>query len=196
MVAVVDTDTTAAEPTRAAESTVVGEETEVAASPPQASGAGRRRGVRIAFAATAVVGLAAAMTAGWYGPRLVDQLTATSYTGASAATVAKDLGCADFKRSPTHDESVYQYHDQGSCVFDGTRVTITTFDDKADGDAFLTLMNGLIPVVHPTWVGAATAAGEGWNVADTTNLSPKIAEAAVVKLGAGEVRVIPSAKRS
>jgi hypothetical protein len=157
---------------------------------------GKRRSTKIAITGLALVALAAAGVAGFYGPRLVNQFATPSYTGDSAASVAEDLGCTEYKQATTHDESVYQYHDQGTCVFNGTRVRITTFDEAVDGDAFLTLMNGLIPVLHPTWVGAATAAGEGWNVADATNLSPKVAEAAVVKLGAGEVRVIPSAQRA
>ena len=195
MVAVVDTAVTAEATERAdaLEPLPVSESTGVTPATP-APMARRRR--KVALGAAVLLGLVAAGTAGYYGPALVDQLHAPSYAGESAATVAKDLGCTEYQPSPTHDESVYKYHDQGTCMFNGTRVKITTFEKAADGDAFLTLMNGLIPVVHPTWVGAATAAGDGWNVADATNLSPEVAEAVVMKLGAGEVRVIPSAVRT
>ncbi|HWH00909.1 MAG TPA: hypothetical protein VNV66_16705 [Pilimelia sp.] len=148
------------------------------------------------LAAVGVALAALAGTIGWQTPYLVERWSRPSYLGADAQTVARDLDCTQFQRSTNQDRSVYKYRDQGTCLLDNVRVTVTTFDSTADGEAFLTLMNGLIPVVHPTWVGAATAAGEGWNVADTKNLSPQVAETAVRRLGAGEVRVIPSAKRS
>jgi hypothetical protein len=172
---------------------VVAETVDVEA-PPSVVAPSRRRGLEFAAAGVALAAIAGA--AGWFGPQLVHRLNKPSYVGANASTVAKALDCTDYKASATHDESVYKYHDQGTCMLGNTRVTITTFDDVHDGEAFLTLMNGLIPVVHPTWVGAATAAGDGWNVADATNLSPKVAETAVMRLGAGEVHVIPSGKGS
>jgi hypothetical protein len=149
--------------------------------------------IKLIAAASGLVLLAGAI--GWVAPQLFARYNATTYVGQDASVVAVALNCSDFKQSGKHDESVYKYHDQGTCTLDKTTVTITTFDKASDGDAFITLMNGLIPVLHPTWVGAATATGEGWNVADATNLSPQIAEAVVRRLGAGEVRIIPSAGR-
>jgi hypothetical protein len=153
----------------------------------------RRPKVRIIAAAIILVTLAA--IAGWLAPRLVASYTKPSYVGQAASAVAKDMDCAQYKKAATHDESVYKYHDQGTCVLDGTVVTITTFDRAADGDVFAGIMRGVIPVLHPTWVGATYAAGDGWVVADARNLTARVAELAVKRLGSGATHVIPSAKR-
>ena len=107
--------------------------------------------------------------------------------------VAKAINCVQYKKTARHDESVYRYYDQGTCVLDGTVVTITTFDRVSDGTAFASVMKAVIPLLHPTWVGATYAAGDGWNVADARNLTAKSAELAVRRLGAGATYVIPAA---
>jgi hypothetical protein len=133
---------------------------------------------------------------GWLTPLLIARVNRPPYLGQAASAVAKDMDCAQYKQAAQHDESVYRYHDQGNCVLDGTTVTITTFDKVADGDAFSAVMRAVIPVLHPTWVGATYAAGDGWNVADARNLTAKPAEVAVRRLGAGATHVIPSTKKS
>jgi hypothetical protein len=145
----------------------------------------------------AVVGLAVVSAAGGaLAPRLFARGHPASYVGRDASVVAADLGCSGYRQDQSHDQSVYRYRDQGTCLLDGATVTITTFDRASDGDAFLTLMRGLTPVLHPTWAGAAVAAGEGWNVAGTTDLSADVAEAAVRRLGSGGVELMPSATKS
>lgn len=131
---------------------------------------------------------------GWLTPRLIAHYKKPSYLGQDAAAVAKDLNCGGYEKAAKHDESVYKYFDQGTCVLDGTTlVTITTFATAADGEAFASVMRAVIPVLHPTWSGASYAAGEGWNVADAKNLTAQAAELAVRRLGAGAVHTIPSA---
>jgi hypothetical protein len=105
------------------------------------------------------------------------------------------MNCTQYKKASKYDESVYRYHDQGTCVLDGTVVTVTTFDSVPDGDAFASVMKAVVPVLHPTWVGSTYASGDGWNVADARNLTPQVAETAVRRLGTGAMHVIP-AKRS
>jgi hypothetical protein len=153
----------------------------------------RSRKPRIVAGAVILVILAALV--GWGAPQLIARYSKPSYVGKAASRVATDMGCTQFKRGAKHDQSVYKYHDQGTCVLDGKVVTVTTFDTVADGDAFGTLMKGVIPVLHPTWTGAAYAAGDGWNVADATNVSPQVADTAVRALGAGAVHIIPSGKK-
>jgi hypothetical protein len=153
----------------------------------------KSRKVRNTAAAIALIAVAAAT--GGLVSRLAGGDAKPSYLGKDASTVAADLNCAKYSKAAKHDESVYKYRDQGTCTLDGTAVTITTFNSVADGAAFATLMRGLIPVLHPTWVGAAYAAGDGWSIADTTNLSPKVAETAVKRLGTGAVHILPSTKK-
>jgi hypothetical protein len=131
---------------------------------------------------------------GWLTPKLIAHYQKPSYVGQDAAAVAKDLSCTGYKKAAKHDESVYKYFDQGTCVLDGTTlVTITTFANVPDGDAFAAVMRAVIPVLHPTWSGATYAAGAGWNVADAKNLTAQAAELAVRRLGTGAVYTIPSA---
>lgn len=141
------------------------------------------------FAGIALVAAAAGVL-GWQAPRIVDQLSEPAYMGQPAAAIATDLGCDNYARSTNHDESVYRYHDQGTCSLNGTVLTITTFDRASDEQAFESVMKALIPVVHPTWEGATYAAGEAWNVADARNLTPEAATLVVQRLGAGETKVI------
>lgn len=163
-------------------------------TPPAGSARARRWRRALAYGAGALALAALGGLAGWQGPRLLTAQRADFY-GEPAAEVATALGCADYAKDQAHDESVYQFHDRGSCVFEGTKVTITTFDDAADVQAFTTLRNGIIPLLHPTWQGAATAVGDGWEVAATDDLSAATAEAVVRQLGAGGTHVIPAAKR-
>src|SRR3954454_9774012 len=143
----------------------------------------------------AAVGLAVAGAAvGWAGPQLVALYDKPQYLGKSAASVARDMNCTRYTKASKHDESVYRFHDQGTCQLDGTVVTVTTFDTVADGDAFAAVMRAVIPVLHPTWAGSTYADGPGWNVADARNLTPQVAETAVRRLGEGAMHVIPFAK--
>jgi hypothetical protein len=158
-------------------------------------GSRNRKSHKLRFTAVAIAAVLVASTGGWLAAQLVKGDSAPSYLGKAASTLANNMDCLQYKAAATHDESVYKYHDQGTCLLDSTMVTITTFDSVADGDAFFTLMRGLIPVLHPTWVGAAYAAGDGWGVADTTNLTPAAAEAAVRRLGTGAVHIIASAAK-
>jgi hypothetical protein len=154
------------------------------------------RGPRAKLIVGAVILVIISAAIGWITPRLVARYNKPTYVGHDASLVAKDMNCGQYKKEFKHDESVYKYHDRGTCVLSGTVVTITTFDKVSDGDAFGAVMRAVIPVLHPTWVGATYAAGDGWNVADATNLTPHVAELAVRQLGTGAVYVIPSAKRS
>ena len=154
----------------------------------------RPRRSRLTVIGAGVVLAAAAATAGWLAPRLIAHPTQPSYLGRDAAVVAKDLNCAHYTKAATHDESVYRYHDQGTCSLDGTTVTITTFDRESDGDAFGSVMKAVIPILHPTWVGATYAAGPGWVLADSRNLTAAPAELAVHRLNSGATYVIPAAK--
>lgn len=148
----------------------------------------RRRG-RLA-AGFALVAVAAGVI-GWQAPRVVDTFTNPAYLGEPAAAIAADLRCDNYAQSTNHDESVYRYHDQGTCSLEGTVVTITTFDRVSDELAFESVMKALIPVVHPTWEGATYAAGEAWNVADARNLTPETATLVVQRLGMGATKIIP-----
>jgi len=161
------------------------------------SGTGTGRRQRSGGSRLRVVGAAVALAAvsagiGWGAPKLVAELNKPKYLGKPASVVAKDLGCTQYARASKHDESVYRYHDQGTCVLDGTTVTVTTFDRVSDGDAFAAVMRAVIPVLHPTWVGATYAADDGWNVADARNLTAKVADLAVQRLGMGATHVIAS----
>jgi hypothetical protein len=118
-----------------------------------------------------------------------------SYLGRDASVLASALGCTQYAKQAKHDESVYHYRDQGTCQLDGTLVTVITFDRQADVDAYVTMMRAVIPLLHPTWVGATVAAGPGWFVADSLNLTAKPAEAAVRRLGSGSTLVLPTARR-
>ncbi|GAB3826426.1 hypothetical protein ACFPIJ_06500 [Dactylosporangium cerinum] len=144
-----------------------------------------RRG-RLMAGVAAVAGVV-----GWQAPRVVNELTKPPYLGAPAAEIAADLDCDNYAQSTNHDESVYRYHDQGTCSLEGTVITITTFNRADDERAFESVMKALIPVVHPTWEGATYAAGEGWNVADARNLTPETATLVVQRLGTGATKVIP-----
>lgn len=149
---------------------------------------GRSRGRLVAGVGLVAV---AAGVIGWQAPRVVGELTKPAYLGAPAASVAADLRCDNYSQSTKHDETVYRYHDQGTCTLEGTLVTITTFDRASDERAFESVMRALIPVVHPTWEGATYAAGEAWNVADARNLTPETATLVVQRLGTGATKVIP-----
>ena len=148
---------------------------------------------RVLLTAGAVLLALLAATAGWLAPRLFADHGPASYLGKDASTLAGALGCTQFAKQATHDESVYHYRDQGTCRLDGTLVTVITFNRQADVDAYATMMRAVIPILHPIWVGATYAAGSGWVVADTVNLTAKPAEAAVRQLGAGATFVLPSA---
>ncbi|NMO56011.1 hypothetical protein HH310_33130 [Actinoplanes sp. TBRC 11911] len=152
-----------------------------------------RRRRRVLLTAGVVLVALLAATAGWLVPRLADDSTA--YLGKDASVLAGALGCTQFTKQTTHDESVYHYRDQGTCTLDGTLVTVITFNRQADVDSYATMMRAVIPILHPTWVGATYAAGSGWVVADTVNLTAKPAEAAVKQLGAGATFVLPSAAK-
>jgi len=151
----------------------------------------RRSKLRLIVAAIVLAALAGA--AGWLTPQLFGHHK-PSYLGSPASSLASALGCTKFTRAAKHDESVYRYHDQGTCQLNGTVVTITTFDSEADGETFAAVMRAVIPILHPTWVGATYAAGSGWNVADYRNLTAAVAELAVRILGDGATHVIPSGK--
>jgi len=155
----------------------------------------RPRRSRAGVIGAGIVLAAPAATAGWLAPRLIAQATTPSYLGRDASVVAKDLNCAHYTKAAAHDESVYRYHDQGTCSLDGTTVTITTFDRESDGDAFGSVMKAVIPILHPTWVGATDAAGPGWVVADSRSLTAATAELVVRRLNSGATYVIPAAKR-
>jgi hypothetical protein len=152
-----------------------------------------RRRKRLLLIAGAVLVAVLAATAGWLAPRVFDGKGSTAYLGKDASVLATALACTQFTKQATHDESVYHYRDQGTCTLDGTLVTVITFNRQADVDSYATMMRAVIPILHPTWVGATYAAGSGWVVADTVNLTAKPAEAAVHKLGAGATFVLPSA---
>ena len=152
-----------------------------------------RRRRRVLTTIGAVLVIAVAATAGWLVPRQFAS-GKPSYLGKDAATAAKAMGCTQYTKISKHDESVYRYHDQGTCQLNGTIVTITTFDRASDGDAFASVMKAVIPILHPTWSGATYAAGTGWNVADARNLTAKAAEDAVRQLGQGATYTIPAAR--
>jgi hypothetical protein len=151
-----------------------------------------RSPVRTVIAAVVLAVVAAAI--GWATPQLVAIYNKPKYLGQPAAAVARDMNCTGYKKASKHDESVYRFHEQGTCQLDGTVVTVTTFDTVADGDAFAAVMRAVIPVLHPTWAGSTYADGPGWNVADARNLTPQVAETAVRRLGEGAMHVIPFAK--
>ena len=148
---------------------------------------GRGRRVLGAIALAAVAGVA-----GWQAPNAIAAMTKPAYLGADASAVASKIGCTGYQRATKHDDTVYTYRDQGTCAINGVVVTITTFDEVTDGEAFAAVMEAVIPVLHPTWSGATYAAGEGWNVADARNLTPEIADLAVTRLAEGATHVIRS----
>jgi hypothetical protein len=148
-----------------------------------------RRG-RVLLGAVALAAVAG--VAGWQAPSAIGALTRPEYLGANADKVATALACTGYARSTKHDSTIYDYRDQGTCTLNGVVVTITTFDTVADGKTFDAVMSAVIPVLHPTWSGAAYASGDGWNVADTRNLTPQTATEVVTRLGLGATHVIPS----
>jgi hypothetical protein len=145
--------------------------------------------VRLALGAVALAAVAG--VAGWQAPHAIDALTKPPYLGGNADRVATALGCQGYTRATKHDTTLYEYRDQGTCTLNGVTVTITTFDTVADGRTFESVMQAVIPVLHPTWSGATYAAGDGWNVADARNLTLEIATLAVQRLGLGATHVIP-----
>lgn len=155
----------------------------------------RARRPRLLLTAGALLLALLAATAGWLVPRMFVHHGAPSYLGKDASVLATALGCTQYAKQATHDESVYHYRDQGTCQLDGTLVTVITFDRQADVDAYATMMRAVIPILHPTWVGATYAAGPGWIVADRVNLTAKPAEAAVRALGSGATFVLPTAHK-
>ncbi|GAA2524740.1 hypothetical protein [Pilimelia columellifera] len=157
-----------------------------------AAGRALRRPVKLAAAGLTLAAVGA--VAGWQAPAAMSRLNTAEYLGASAETLAGDLNCVGYRKDAKKDESVYRYADRGTCALGDAAVTVTTFRTVAEGEAFATMMNGIIPLLHPTWSGAATAAGDGWNVAESANLSAKVAEDVVIRLGAGAVRVIPTSR--
>ncbi|NJC73037.1 hypothetical protein HC031_25460 [Planosporangium thailandense] len=169
---------------------------EAPVSPTGTTGFAGDGGSRLRVVGAAVVLAVVAGLIGWGAPQLVARFNQPKYLGQPAASLARDMNCTEFKQAARHDQSVYRYHDQGTCTLDGTIVTVTTFDSVADGDAFAAVMRAIIPVLHPTWVGATYAAGDGWNVADARNLTAQAAELAVRRLGMGATHIIPSAKSS
>jgi hypothetical protein len=144
----------------------------------------------------ALVLAAVAGVAGWQAPNAVGAITKPAYLGEDARKVATALGCDGYTQAAKHEGSVYEYRDQGTCSINGTVVTITTFDSVADGHTFESVLQAVIPVLHPTWSGASYAAGDGWNVADARNLTPEIATLVVQRLGLGATHVIPSGASS
>jgi hypothetical protein len=106
--------------------------------------------------------------------------TANSYTGASAATVAKALGCKGYQPAAPAAGNV-TYHDQGTCKLDRYTVKVTTFSDDAEQKAFGILTTTLVPAY--THQGGAYAEGDGWNVADDSTLSLEAAVLASNQLG-------------
>jgi hypothetical protein len=155
---------------------------------------GKRRPKARLAAGVALVAVAAGV-AGWQAPRLVAELNRPAYMSEPAAAIAADLECDNYAQSTKRDETVYRYHDQGTCSLEGTVITITTFDRVSDEQAFESVMKALIPVVHPTWKGATYAAGEAWNVADARNLTAETATLVVQRLGTGATKVIPFSGR-
>ena len=151
----------------------------------------RTRTVLGAVALAAVAGVA-----GWQAPHAIDALTKPPYLGENADKVASALGCEGYTRAAKHEDTLYDYRDQGTCTLNGVVVTVTTFDSIADGHTFEAVMQAVIPVLHPTWSGATYAAGDGWNVADARNLTPQIATLAVQRLGLGATHVIAAGATS
>ncbi|MER7273406.1 hypothetical protein ABT369_03010 [Dactylosporangium sp. NPDC000244] len=152
-----------------------------------------RRG-RLVLAGVALAAVAG--VAGWQAPTAIAALTKPPYLGENADKVATKLACTGYTQSTKHDNAVYDYRDQGTCTLNGVVVTITTFDTAADGKTFDAVMSAVIPVLHPTWSGASYASGDGWNVADTRNLTPEIATEVVTRLGIGATHVIPAGASS
>ncbi len=138
--------------------------------------------------------LIAALIVGGAVGFFVQNATASSPSGLgqSASAVATKIGCTNYVQEAQHNTTVYSYRDAGTCTANGVVLRVVTFDSVADGNAYGTLLRGLIPVLHPKWVGATYAAGNGWNVADSINLTPAAAKAVVAKLGQGQTYIIPS----
>ena len=135
----------------------------------------------------------AALIVGAAGGFFAHNVTASSsLKGQSASALATKIGCTKYVQESQHNTTVYSYRDAGTCTANGVVLRVVTFNSVADGNAYATLLRGLIPVLHPTWVGATYAAGDGWNVADSINLTPAAAKAVVLKLGQGKTYVIPS----
>src|SRR3954453_18374246 len=120
----------------------------------------------------------AAAAAGGFGVYRVSN--ANSYAGASAATVAKALGCKKYQPM-TRPAGTVSYHDQGTCALDRYTVKVTTFNDEAEQKAFGILTTTLVPAY--THKGGAYAEGDGWNVADDSGLSLEAAVLASNQLG-------------
>jgi hypothetical protein len=148
----------------------------------------KRRVLRTAIIVTTALVLAAVTVLG----TLFFVNRPTNFTGKSAATLANAIGCTNFVQEAKHNTTVYHYNSAGTCVLGNVTLRVTTFDNQADTDAFATLLRGLIPTIHPKWVGATYAAGNGWNVADSINLTAAPAVQVVKKLEQGKTYVIPS----
>ena len=146
----------------------------------------RSRLVGVLLVATLIVGVVIGVFANRF------TTTTTSSPGQSAAALASKIGCTKYVQESKHNTTVYSYRDAGTCTLNGVVLRVVTFNSTADGNAYGTLLRGLIPVFHPKWVGATYAAGDGWNVADSINLTPAAAKAVVAKLGKGKTFVIPS----
>lgn len=139
-----------------------------------------------------LAGLLAAVTLGallgWQGPRWWPH-TGPDYVGRPAATLAADLGCAGYQPLPT-GAATYPHHTRGTCTLDGTPLTVVTFDRDSDVTAFTTLMNGVVPLLHPARRNATIATGTGWVAFDTGAMGAAAAENALRAVGAGQTHVI------
>ncbi|GGK42943.1 hypothetical protein GCM10010124_39710 [Pilimelia terevasa] len=166
-------------------------DTSTAPDSPATSPAGRPRGRRAAaYVGGAVAAGAVGALLGWQGPALLDGFGA-GYVGQPAAALAEDLRCTGYQPLRA-DSGTYPHHERGTCALDGTRVTVVTFDRASDVTAFTTLMNGVVPLMHPTWRQATIATGEGWAAFDTASMTQGVAETAVLRVGAGATHVVPS----
>ncbi|GGK02422.1 hypothetical protein GCM10010123_35460 [Pilimelia anulata] len=128
---------------------------------------------------------------GWQAPAALHPLFGGDHVGAPVARLAADLGCTDLRALTRPGTSTYRYHERGTCVLGGTRLTVITFDRASDVTAFTAMMNGVVPLLHPTWSGATIATGDGWVAFDQAAMSGAAAEAAVAAAGEGRTHVIP-----
>jgi len=142
----------------------------------------------------AVVGVSVAALGGLVGANMSVFSVASAapaFKNVSASDMAAALGCAGYTPETAHDESAYHYRDRGACTFDRVTVTVTTFWTPAQSQAYLTLLNGIIPQTHPQWTRAATAAGDYWNIGASADLNPDVAENVVRTLANGGVEMVP-----
>lgn len=134
---------------------------------------------------TVAVTVPLSVAVGALAPALYDAIT----LGASASSIANQLGCTDYKQEANH--SVYYRHaDAGTCTYHKAHLRVVTFSHGSDSESFQQTVR-LIGLTANQ--GGAFASATGWNISDPS-YDLAVAETVAEKMG-GSVVNLPVAKQ-